>query len=257
MRIIDAHTHPVFMHDGATPAAARRLVAHGRAHGIVRMVALGDVLVHGRLPTAAQCRRINDETAQLVRWHPDYFLGFICLNPTLGARAVEREVERCVTHHGFRGIKLEISNNARDACMAPVMAAARRRGLVVLQHTWSQTNIRQRRYHSDPADTALLARRHPDVPIIMAHLTGCGYRGVLEAKGLPNLFVDTSGAYPEAEILDFAVRELGAERILYGSDLPIRETSVTVGRVLGARLTPAQRRLILHDNAANLFGLSS
>jgi predicted TIM-barrel fold metal-dependent hydrolase len=89
----------------------------------------------------------------------------------------------------------------------------------------------------------------------MAHLTGCGYRGVLEAKGLPNLFVDTSGAYPEAEILDFAVQELGAERILYGSDLPIRETSVTVGRVLGARLTAVQRHLILHDNAAKLFRL--
>jgi predicted TIM-barrel fold metal-dependent hydrolase len=255
MRIIDAHTHPVFMHDGATPAAARRLVAHGRAHGIVKMVALGDVLVHGRLPSAAQCRRINDETAQLKRWHPDYFIGFCCLNPTLGARTVEREVERCVTQHGFRGIKLEISNNARDACMGAVMAAARRWNLVVLQHTWSQTNIHQRRFHSDPADTAWLARRHPDVSVIMAHLTGCGYRGVLEAKGLPNLFVDTSGAYPEAEILDFAVQELGAERILYGSDLPIRETSVTVGRVLGARLSAMQRRLILHDNAAKLFRL--
>lgn len=255
MRIIDAHTHPVFMHAGATPADARRLVAHGRAHGIERMVALGDVLVHGRLPTAAQCRRINDENALFTQWYPDYFIGFCCLNPTLGAVAVEREVERCVTQHGFRGIKLEISNNARDACMGPVMAAARRWNLVVLQHTWSMTNIRQRRYHSDPADTALLARRHPDVPIIMAHLTGCGYRGVLEAVGLPNLFIDTSGAFPEAEILDYAVAHLGAGRILYGSDLPIRETSVTVGRILGSRLSAAQQRLVLHDNAAKLFRL--
>lgn len=255
MRIIDVHTHPVFMHDGATPADARRLVAHGRSHGIEHMVALGDVLVHGRLPNVAQCRRINDETALFTRWYPDYFIGFCCLNPTLGGLAVEKEVERCVTQHGFRGIKLEISNNARDACMTPVMEAARRWNLVVLQHTWSQTNIHQRSYHSDPADTALLARRHPDVPIIMAHLTGCGYRGVLEAKDAPNLYIDTSGAFPEAEILDYAVEHLGAERILYGSDLPIRETSVTVGRILGSRLSAAQQRLILHDNAAKLFGL--
>jgi len=74
------------------------------------------VLVAGRSPSAAQIRRINDDTAWLMARHPGLVTGFCYLNPTLGARAVWDEVERCVAR-GFRGLKLEIANNARGACM--------------------------------------------------------------------------------------------------------------------------------------------
>ncbi|MDB6095094.1 MAG: amidohydrolase 2 [Verrucomicrobia bacterium] len=256
MRIIDVHTHPIFFRKGATPKEVAALVAQSRALGIRHMVSLGDVLVHGTHPTAAQVTAMNDMNAKLQAWHPDFFSSFCFLNPVLGERAVMKEVERCVTRYGFKGIKLEISNNARDACMKPVMAAARRFGLVVLQHSWSMVNLKLRRFHSDPIDTAQLARRHPDVKIIMAHLTGIGFRGVLEAKGCDNLFVDTSGGYPEEGLVEYAAEQLGADHVLYGSDLPIRENSVTIGRILGARISAADKRLMLHDNTARLLNLN-
>lgn len=255
MRAIDFHMHPVFMGDGCNRAAVQRLATRSRALGIERMVALGDVLVHGRTPNARQLAAINDQTAQIVRWRPDFFIGFCYLNPTLGARAVEREVERCVGGLGFRGLKLEIANNARDACMQPVMRAAEHWNVPVLQHSWSQTNIHQRRFHSDPADTALLARRFPRVQVVMAHLSGCGFRGVLEAKGVPNLSLDTSGGLPEADLVEYAVEQLGAAHVVYGSDLPIRETSTTLGRIVGSQITAAEKRLILHGNAQRLLKL--
>lgn len=256
MRIIDVHTHPIFMHQGKTSAEVSQLIAYGRRHGVGRMITLGDVLVYGRKPDAAQVRAINDDNIRLVREHPDYFTGFICLNPTLGERAVMTEVERCAVLPGFKGIKLEISNNARDACMQHVARAAREFNLVVLQHTWSMTNIRQRSFHSDPIDTALFARRNPDVKIIMAHLVGCGFRGVLEVKGLDNLYVDTSGAYPEEGLIEYAVEHLGADHVLYGSDLPIRECSVKIGSILGARIPAAAKEKILFRNTARLLNLN-
>jgi predicted TIM-barrel fold metal-dependent hydrolase len=255
MRAIDIHTHPVFMGDGTSRAALAGFVARARARGVERMVVLGDVLVHGPKPNAQQCARINDETAAVVGRHPEFFSAFCCLNPTLGARHVESELERCVGGKGFRGIKLEISNNARDACMKPLMRAAERWNIPVLQHSWSQTNIRERRFHSDPADTALLARRFPNVQVIMAHLTGCGFRGVLEAKGIDNLVVDTSGGLPEANLVEYAVEHLGAEHVVYGSDLPIRETAVTLGRILGSQIGERAQRAILHENARRILKL--
>jgi hypothetical protein len=254
MSIIDVHTHPIMFRRGGKLAEIAQLVRLGKSLGIERMVALGDVLLHGRNFTAAQVRAVNNATARLLRRKSGYFLGFCFLNPKLGERAIMGEVERCVTHFGFRGIKLEICNNARDACMRPVMSAARRWKLIVLQHAWSQTNLRQRSYHSDPADVALLARRHPDVTVIMPHLTGIGVRGILEAKPLDNLYLDTSGGLPESHLLEYAVEHLGARRVLYGSDYPIRAPAVAIARIVGAQLSPAEKRQILFGNASRLLG---
>ena len=254
MRAIDVHTHPILREDHRGRAGAGQLLARARAHGIEHVVALGDVLAHGRSPTEAQIRRTNDDTAWLMANYRGFVTGFCYLNPMLGERAVWREVERCVAR-GFRGIKLEIANNARDACMQPVMAAAERHGLVVLQHAWSMTKIRQRSFHTDPEDAATLARRFPNVWIIMAHLTGCGVRGVLAVKACDNLVVDTSGAAPEAGIVEFAVEHLGADRVLYGSDVPVRDFGVALARITGSRLDATTKKKILRDNARVLLRL--
>lgn len=240
---------------GLTRPEVDRLVKHGRTLGVRWMVGLGDVLLYGRNFTAEQIVEVNDDSAKVQAMYPDYFRFFCFLNPRLGEKAVMGEVERCVDKYGFIGIKLEICNNARDACMKPVMEAARRWKLVVLQHSWSQTNIRQRSFHTDPADTATLARRHPDVPIIMAHLTGCGVRGVLEVKELDNVTVDTSGGLADEGLLEYAVEHLGANRIIHGSDLPGRSIGVSIQRVLGSRLSVSEKERILFSNAARLLNL--
>ena len=254
MRAIDIHTHPILRDDQRGRAGADELIARARAHGIRHLVALGDVLAYGRSPTEAQLRKINDDTYWLMRRYPGVVTGFCHLNPTLGERAVRRETERCVAR-GFRGLKLEIANNARDACMRPLMEQAERHGLVVLQHAWSMTKIRQRSFHTDPEDVATLARRFPNVCIIMAHLTGCGVRGVLAVKDCPNVVVDTSGAAPEAGLVEYAVVQLGAGRVLYGSDVPIRDLGVALARITGSRLNAATQRKILYDNARALLRL--
>jgi predicted TIM-barrel fold metal-dependent hydrolase len=255
MRIIDIHVHPILRQDGRGRAGADQLIARARAHGIRHLVALGDVLAFGRSPTAAQLRTINDETYGLMQRYPGIVTGFCHLNPTLGARAVRQEIARCVAR-GFRGLKLEIANNAADASMRPLMEAAQQHQLLVLQHAWSMTKIGERAFHTDPEDVATLARRFPRVRIIMAHLTGCGVRGVQAVKSCRNVVVDTSGAAPEAGIVEYAVAQLGADRVVYGSDAPIRDFGVAIARITGSRLDATAQRKILHDNAAALLALT-
>ncbi len=257
MRIIDVHTHPLFFGIGRKESEINQLVAHGRSHGVEHMIALGDVLRYGGSPDATQLVKLNNENARLQKLHPGYFIGFCYLNPTLGERAVMKEAERCVTKYGFKGIKLEIANNASDACMKHVIKAAREFKITVLQHSWSSTNFGpELKSHSDPVDTASLARKHPDVNIIMAHLVGIGFRGVIAAKGLANLYVDISGAYPEDGLIEYAVEHLGADHVLFGTDLPIRDTAVKIGSVLGANISATAKQKILFDNTANLLNLN-
>jgi predicted TIM-barrel fold metal-dependent hydrolase len=87
----------------------------------------------------------------------------------------------------------------------------------------------------------------------MAHLNGCGERGVLDILDTTNVFVDTSGGQPEAGVLEFAVARLGAKRILFGSDWPIRDFGVQVGRILGAELTKTERDMIFSGNARRIL----
>ncbi|MFM1851775.1 MAG: hypothetical protein RIS54_1459 [Verrucomicrobiota bacterium] len=256
MRIFDIHTHPIWHQGGKTPAEERRIIAHCRDLGITRVNMLGDVSRHGFCQDEDQIREINSDSIALAARHPDFYTFFCYLNPTLGERAVMREVERCVAA-GARGIKLEKANCAADPVMRHVAKAARTFGLVVLQHSWSMdTHDGASGMQSDPEHTALFARRNPDVNIIMAHLIGCGYRGVLAVKDLPNVWVDTSGGYPEAQIIEYAVEHLGAERVLFGSDLPIRECSVKIGAIRGANLSAAAQQKIFYDNAARLVGVA-
>jgi predicted TIM-barrel fold metal-dependent hydrolase len=254
MLAIDVHTHPLLRDDHRDRAGAAQLIRRAKAHGIGHIVVLGDVLGFGRSPTEAQLRLINDETFWLMQRYPGYVTGFCYVNPVLGERAVSREVARCAAR-GFRGIKLEIANNARDAVMAPVMIAAEKHGLVVLQHAWSMTKIKQRSFHTDPEDVATLAKRFPNVRITMAHLTGCGVRGVLAVKDCPNVVVDTSGAAPEAGLVEYAVAQLGADRVLYGSDVPIRDFAVALARITGTQLDAKTQKKILQDNARKLLSL--
>lgn len=255
--IIDVHTHPTFEGKNTEKQEIDEIVEYGKSLGVERMVVLGDVLLYGRLPDASQVREINNKTAELLNWYPDYFIGFCFLNPLLGESFVQEETERCIKDNGFAGIKLEICNNARDDCMEPVMTQATALDVPVLQHSADQTIIQEREFHTDPADTAWLGRQYPDVTIIMAHLTACGYRGVREIVDVENIWVDTSSYQPVAGMVEYAVHHLGAHRVLYGSDLVIRDLPVQIGRVLSASISDSEKQQILYSNTAHILGISS
>jgi predicted TIM-barrel fold metal-dependent hydrolase len=52
------------------------------------------------------------------------------------------------------------------------------------------------------------------------------------------------------------VQEAGAERIVFGSDVPLMDPGYQLGRVLGSLLSADEKRRILYENAARLFRIS-
>ncbi|MCW8130834.1 MAG: amidohydrolase family protein [Planctomycetota bacterium] len=253
MRCIDIHTHLGTPGSVPSPGEMATMMRLAKRQGIERVVALGNLGSDGPTPTQDQIRAINDNTLAAMRAHPAFFAGFCYLNPAHDAAFSLGEIERCVVRGGMRGLKFWIAVRATDRCHDPLMDRARELGIPILYHAWyKQTD--QGAGESTPAEIADLARRFPQVTIVMAHLTGDGERGVLDILECPNVLIDTSGGQPESGLVEYAVRRLDAERVIYGSDWPIRDFAVQVARVVDARLTGAQREQVLFRNAQRILG---
>ena len=254
--VLDVHVHPLGQAATSVRADARKILdAAGRA-GIAKMCIF---LLHpasgggSRLyePAMQHCRDGNDYNLRMRDAAPEAFLPFCYVNPAFPDESV-REVDRCIVEERMCGIKLWVARRATDAGLDPSMKRAAELGVPVLQHAWDKTagNLPG---ESFPQDVADLARRHPGVKIIMAHLNGCGLRGVEHVADCPNLVVDTGGGDPEAGIVETAVETLGGRRVVFASDLPVRLFGQCLGKTLGADLPEQTRKDILWNNAARLL----
>jgi len=109
----------------------------------------------------------------------------------------------------------------------------------------------------DGADLARLAARHPKAVFILAHIGGGGdYAHTFHAvKDSPNICPDLSGSGVDRGMLDDAIIHLGAQRLLWGSDVTM-ETGLAKLRALEATglLTADALLDIRWRNAARIFG---
>jgi len=109
--------------------------------------------------------------------------------------------------------------------------------------------------YTAPAMMADMVSSYPDVVFVLGHSGSLAFvRDAIEvAKAFANAYLETSGMTSPA-MLRRAVDELGAERILFGSDYPFWHPAVERERIDSARLDPAASRLILGENARRLYG---
>jgi len=204
-------------------------------------------------PTPEQLRRQNDEVLQaLAHWH-DRAYGFCYVSGEHVDASLE-EIERCVAEGPMVGIKLWVARRCSDAALDSIVARATELGAVVFQHTWFKQDGTQLAGESTPLDLATLAVRHPHAILVCGHTGGLWELGIRAVRAHPNIYVDLAGSDPTRGMVEMAVRELGAQRVLYGSDAPGRSFASQLGKVLAAEITAQQRQLILGGNLRRLLG---
>jgi predicted TIM-barrel fold metal-dependent hydrolase len=196
-------------------------------------------------------RQQNDEVLQaLEHWRHRAF-GFVYLNPNHLEFSL-REFDRCVRDGPMVGIKLWTARRAGEPELDPIVERAAAAKAVIFQHTWLKMggNLPG---ESTPMDVAELARRHPAVPIICGHTGGDWELGVRAVRALENVSIDLAGSDPTAGFVEMAVRELGAGRIIYGSDVGGRSFGSQLGKVMGADIAEPARRMILGENLKRMM----
>ena len=195
-------------------------------------------------------RNGNREVAKYVDRYKGRFRGSCVITPFRIDDAL-REIEECHRQFGFvwlgefcnymTGYKYETPE------WTEVMKLAAKLNLIVQIHT----TTREMRY---------LAENFPENTIVFPHL-GAAREDIFARIEIvakhKNTCIELSGSGIErVGILERAVKEIGADRVLYGSDFTINEPSAVIARVRNAFLTPEDREKILFRNVERLLANS-
>jgi predicted TIM-barrel fold metal-dependent hydrolase len=202
-------------------------------------------------PSPETMRQQNDEVLSAIAKYPERAFGFVYLNPKHVSASLA-ELERCVANGPMVGVKLWTAQRASAPELDPIIQRAAELKAVIFQHTWFKVRGNPTG-ESTPDDFARLAERHPSIPLICGHTGGDWERGIRAIRRLPNAYADLAGSDPVAGFTEMAVRELGAERVLYGSDAPGRSFASQLGKVHGANIDEAAKKLILGENLKRLM----
>lgn len=231
---------------------ARDVAALLDSAGIRRAVFLSTAYLYGSPSRTvadeyARVRALNDWTAAQAAEYPGRFVAFCSFNP-LKDYAL-RELERCARHPGLRrGIKLhfgnsdvQLDNPAHVARLREVFRAANAHHMAIVLHMRASIS-RNRPYGAAQARVFLdeLMPLVPDVVVQVAHMagTGPGYADPRADSAMAVLadavarhdprtrrlwFDITTTADPaispaNAALLARRIRQVGVERVLYGSD---------------------------------------
>jgi len=196
----------------------------------------------------AEAARVVPSTEGLLQW-----VIVDPLNPPTFAQAAEMlQLPHCV------GIKLHPEEHCypiREHGQALFEFAAEH-AAVVLVHSGDENSL--------PDDFLPFAERFPEIKLLLAHLGNGGAAGgdpglqvrTIQASTQGNIYVDTSSARSiTPRLVEWAVGEIGADRILYGTDTPLYSATMQRARIDHADLSDAQKKQILRDNAVALLDL--
>lgn len=199
----------------------------------------------------------NDVVADRVRMHPDRFVGVAFVTPHYGEEAIS-ELDRCFDELNMKFLKVYAPYWGRpidDEGFDPIFEWANDRGIVVMSHA---NHVPGDDVLTSPHRFVALARRFDRVTWVLAH-SGGGRQGqrmaVDAALECPNILLETATSFAEHGSIEFLVEGIGADRILYGSDMPLFDARYQLGRIATAAISVTDKKKILGLNAMRLLGL--
>ncbi len=237
--IIDIHTHM-----GRTSA----FPIHGAdADSMVRQmdrVGVSSICCAHQAVLSAEVVHGNDEVLRAMGDHPTRVRGYASVYPRTPDTGID-EARRCLDA-GMIGIKMHNVNTIGydSPLYASIWELADDGELPVLLHTWGDMD----RYEAVFED-------YPNARVLLAH-SGCVRPDlyVRIALDYPNVWLETAFSVAKYGLIEYFVRSVGADRIVFGSDMPWMAQGQQIGRIAFAEIAEEDKRAILVDNPATILG---
>lgn len=244
LRIIDAHLHQWSIFSNFSNIG-KFLDQNPEVHWLV----LASDLRGGYYPSEQEIYDSNQSTLRAMDMFSDRIQGWCYVNPRWNS--ARKELWRGLDA-GLLGLKLWVATRCSDPLTFPVVETAIEAGVPILVHTWKKATGNLA-HESLPVDMAVLARRYPEGRFLMAHMGGEYENGIRAISDCPNVWVDFAGTISEYGAYEMAVRELGEERVVFGTDLPA-DFHTNLGRVLQGNWPTETLEKILATNFETLLG---
>lgn len=261
--VTDAHCH-IYPEKIAARAKAgtdsfynEHSVGSGTADGLLKAENSGRVdrfIVQSVATTPHQVKSINEFIAGEVKNHPDKFAGLGTLHPD--STDIKGDIKHLL-ELGLKGVKLhpDIQGFKTDdyRCLK-IYELCEENRLPILMHTGDS------RYDfSNPNRLLPVLKIYTELTVIGAHFGGWSIWEEASRKlcGTPNLYVDCSSSLPylKRETAREIIRRYGADRVLFGSDYPMRSPENELDAFLLLGLTDDENEKILNKNACKIFNL--
>jgi len=214
--------------------------------------------LRGRTPE--RIRELNDVVLDGMRRFPNRILGSCYVDPGLTTHALE-EIERCVDQGMVMVGELYDNYKINDPVYFPVIEKCIDLKIPLMMHAaapiggwrpefWRHTDNPLSTSHG--GDFIDVSERYPEAMVICGHVGGGGdwEHMCSMLREAPNIYVETSGSVTDDRMIDMAVEYLGAERVMFATDV---NYETAVGKIMDANLTDEQRRMIFFDNFNNLL----
>jgi len=154
----------------------------------------------------------NDVVSQVVSKYPERFMAFVSINPKL-KNALEI-LEKGIEEQGMVGVKCHPWWHQIDLSseMLPIARRCEEKGLPLLLHLGGSPKT---------GNFEVLLNKFPRLKLILAHLAVPYFQSWRVVKEAKNCFIDISGSYVNASLVRRAVKTMGPDKVIFGSDGPV------------------------------------
>ena len=237
VKIIDAHVHdrlPKHMGylspETSLDEYGQNLVKQAQSLGVDQLVVIsGKALLGGDVVEG------NRETEKTFAKYGDMFKGYLGFNPRFSDVLVPL-LDDFFGRDFYVGFKLLSSYwkiPVTDSSYNPVWEYANKYHLPILLHTWSND------IYNSPVMLTEIVKQYPNAIFSLGH-SGGGTPGRFEAIELAqnndNVYLEFCGSFTTPELFENAIKQVGIEKVIYGSDTSGHSETWELGRFLSLPL---------------------
>lgn len=248
MEVIDAHAH---IAEKGIRDNVIAVMSQADAEGVVsrnRRLGVRITCVSSWTGIWCDARRGNEVTHQAMEDFPGQIIGYATIHPN-EVQDWQSELKYCHETLGLKGLKPYFPRHRipyNDPRYQPWFSYGHQHRLFALMH-FSDNFV---------AEMEEIAAQYPELFFLLAH-SGMSYETARKyiplAKKFANVFCEITYTAVTNGIIEFLVREIGSEKVIYGSDAAMRDPFPQFGWVAYADISENDKRNILGRNMRKII----